>query len=217
MTEDIRTMVPQTGVREFEKKYEKPWCVVLDSEYCSMGRMIGSRACREAGCHYYDSVILLELVPECGVSMEDVAAFENKLRKKELSRQEIISDPEYIRINTAFEKAIDLALKQGPCLIHDRTTKEEIERKGYTAVSVLVYATDPDAKLVRAKVSPLYKDITDSEELAEKIREETRIRMNYHHAHSDTVWGDRNTYDICLNSENLGRDFSAQILAGLMK
>ena len=59
MAEDIRTMTNPDGITEFERGYEVPDCVVLDSTYCSMGRMVANRACKAAGWNYFDSVIRL--------------------------------------------------------------------------------------------------------------------------------------------------------------
>ena len=217
MAEDVRTALDTSGMAEFEKQHEKPDCILLDSEYCSMGRMIGIRACALGGYTYYDAVILLELVPEEGISPDDVFLYEQKLRRSGITREEIVNDPEYIRISSAFDKAVAAALSKGNCLIHDRAVPEMVRALGYTCNYVQTYATDMDAKIVRAKVSPLYKDIADKNVLIEKIREEDNIRFNYHMAHSDTRWGDKDIYDLCINSETLGRDHAAYMLAQLMK
>lgn len=217
MAEDVRKAADTAGLQEFEKQYRAPHCVVLDSEYCSMGRMIGVRACRMAGYAYYDAVILLELVPESGVSIADVEAFEKKLRPALLSKEEITAMPEWERIASVFDRAADIALAKGPCLIHDRMAKEMIEAKGYSCTSVLMYATDADAKIVRAKVSPLYSSLSDPAVITEKIREEDRIRINTRTAQSDKAWGRKDNYDLCINSETFGRDYAAVILAGVMK
>ena len=217
MAEDVRKAADTAGLPEFEKQYTAPHCVVLDSEYCSMGRMIGVRACRLSGYTYYDAVILLELVPDSGVSIEEVEAFEQKLRPALLTKEEITAMPEWQRIASAFDRAADIALAKGPCLIHDRMAKEMIEAKGYSCTSVLMYATDAGAKIVRAKVSPLYSSLSDPDVIAEKIREEDNIRINTRTAQSDHVWGRKENYDLCINSETFGRDYAAAILAGVMK
>ena len=49
------------------------------------------------------------------------------------------------------------------------------------------------------------------------IHEEDNIRINWHKACSETVWGDLNTYDIALNTDVFGRDYSAKLLAKIMK
>jgi len=216
MAEDIRNMASTAGKKEFEKKYTKPYCVVLDSEYCSMGRMIGMIACQQTGYAYYDAMILLEESPKSGITLEEVEAFEERYRKREYSKEELVTDPEYQKIDAAFDQAIDAALAKGPCLIHDRAVKEMIEAKGYSCISVLTYADNMQAKIERAKLSPLYKDLP-SEEIPAKIQEEDNIRINYHKAHSHTAWGDKQTYDLLINAETFGRDEAAAILSAVMK
>ncbi len=217
MAEDIRKMFDTKGTKEFEAQYTLPDCIVLDSEYCSMGRMIADRACRKSGYAYWDAVMLLELVPESGVTIEDVEKFEQKLRRDNVTKEEIIADEEYKKITAAFDQAIDIALSRGKCLIHDRATKEMIIAKGYTCVSAMTYALDIPAKIVRAKLSPLYSYLTDDEEVKQKIHEEDMIRYNYHKAHSDTEWGKKETYDLMINTDMFIRDYSAVILACAMK
>ena len=217
MAEDIRNMADTSGVKAFELQFQKPQCVVLDSAYCSMGRMIGNKACQASGYTFYDAVILLELLPEGSVTIEDVDAFEKRLRTGEWTKEELLADPEYVRIAEAFDKAVDIALSKGPCLIHDRVSKEEVLAKGYTCLSAMTCAEDDAQKIVRARLSPLYQDLQDDEEVKAKIREEDMIRINWHKAHSDIPWGDRRNYDMILNSDLLGRDYCACLLAMIMK
>ena len=217
MAEDVRQALDTSGMEEFERQYEAPYCVVLDSEYCSMGRMIAVRACKISGYRYWDAVQLLELVPECGVTSDDVERFEKRLRTGIIPKEELENDEEYVRISAAFDMAIDIALSKGRCLIHDRATKEMILAKGYTCLSALTYASDIPAKIVRARTSYLYRDISDDEIVKEKIREEDLIRFNYHAAHSGSVWGEKETYDLMINTDMFIRDYSAVLLAAAMK
>ena len=216
MAEDIRTMADTTGVAAFHHQFEKPYCVLLDSEYCSMGRMIAAKACEKAGYTYYDAVILLELLHDPVVNAEYMEKVEKQLRNKHLSREEILSIDGYKELNAAFEKAIAIALSKGPCLIHDRAVKEEIQKRGYSVFTVLNYATDIRTKIERAKLSPANNDCHTDEEYIIRIQEEDNIRYNFHHAKSDTTWGDKATYDLCLNAETLGKDYAIEVLANIL-
>ena len=91
MAEDIRTMKDTSDVKEFQVKYELPDCVVLDSGYCSMGRMIAYEACKRSGYTYYDAVMLLELVPQYGLSKDQVDVYERKLRRRAYSAEELLA------------------------------------------------------------------------------------------------------------------------------
>lgn len=72
MAEDIRNMIQTTGIQAFEKKYENPDVILVDSQYCSMGRMIAVKACENTEYTYYDSVLLLELAKDTGITVNDV-------------------------------------------------------------------------------------------------------------------------------------------------
>ncbi len=215
MAEDIRTMDQVKGA-SFLVEFEKPNCVVLDSAYCSMGRMIGYKACQKAGYAYYDAVTLLELVPESGITKEDVDRVESALRDREYTKEELLANAELQNIIAVFNQAISIALSKGNCLIHDRTVKEWVLSKGYSCVNVFTTANNDDYKVERALSSPLYQHLTDRKVVLEKIAEENHIRSNYHKLQSDTPWGEAETYDLILNSDVLGREYCATVLAHIM-
>lgn len=217
MAESMSSTLSTKGMSEFERGYVVPDCVVLDSAYCSMGRMIALRACKAAGWTYHDTVTLLDLVPECGVTADDVDAFEAKSAAPDANLNELRSSDEYQRILAAYRLAAERALAEGPCLIHDRVGKAFVQSLGKTCASAMTYASDRPAMRVRAKVSPLYADLTDDAELDAAIAYENAHRRSWHALADDgTTWGEPETYDLMINTDLIGRDFAAQILAQLM-
>ncbi|MBR3365390.1 MAG: hypothetical protein IKG53_11010 [Solobacterium sp.] len=217
MAEDIRKVKDVSGIKEFNAVYQLPDCVVLDSAYCSMGRMIGFKACQISGYTYYDANMLLELVPQYGVSKDDVDLYEQKLRTRSFTVEELQADEEFVRLSKIFDEAVDIALSKGRCLIHDRVSKEEVLAKGYSCVSAMTYATDIKAKIVKARTSPIYENVKDDSAVIAGIAEEDMIRRNWKRGHSKYEWGCLETYDMALNSDAFGRDFTAELLASLMK
>lgn len=217
MAESMSSTLSTKGMSEFERGYVVPDCVVLDSAYCSMGRMIALRACKAAGWTYHDTVTLLDLVPECGVTADDVDAFEAKSAAPDANLNELRSSDEYQRILAAYRLAAERALAEGPCLIHDRVGKAFVQSLGKTCASAMTYASDRPAMRVRAKVSPLYADLTDDAEIDAAIAYENAHRRSWHALADDgTTWGEPETYDLMINTDLIGRDFAAQILAQLM-
>ena len=182
-----------------------------------MGRMIAVRACKLAGWTYHDTTTLLELVPECGVTPDDVDAFEAKATAPDADLASLRTSDEYRRIASAYRLAAKRSLEQGPCLIHDRVDKEFVESLGKTCASAMTYAADRPAMRVRAKVSPLYKNLTTDAELDAAIAYEDAHRRAWHALGSDTThWGEPATYDLMINTDLIGRDFAAYLLAQLM-
>lgn len=217
MAESMSSTLSTKGMSEFERGYVVPDCVVLDSAYCSMGRLIALRACKAAGWTYHDTVTLLDLVPECGVTADDVDAFEAKSAAPDANLNELRSSDEYQRILAAYRLAAERALAEGPCLIHDRVGKAFVQSLGKTCASAMTYASDRPAMRVRAKVSPLYTDLTDDDELDAAIAYENAHRRSWRALADDgTTWGEPETYDLMINTDLIGRDFAAQILAQLM-
>lgn len=216
MAEDIRNMASTVGKKEFEKQYQRPDCILLDSQYCSMGRMIGMQACQMTGYEYYDAVILLELIEHKDITIEDVLSYEKKLRFEKIPREQIVNDPMFQKISGYILEAVKIAVSKSACLIHDWGDESILNSLGKTYIKVLTYADDMQTKIERAKLSPLYQN-EPVENLPDRIREEDMVRYNLHHARYDTEWADRDSYDICINSETFGKEFSAQILASLMK
>lgn len=217
MAEDIRTMKDVSNVREFNVQYELPDCVVLDSAYCSMGRMIAYKACQLSGYTYYDAVVLLELVPQYNVTKDDVDRYEQKLRVRSFTEDELQEDAEFRRLSGIFSEAADIALSRGKCLIHDRLSKDEVIAKGYSCISAMTYATDMKAKIVKARTSPLYENVKDDSAVIAGIQEEDMIRKNWKRGHSRSEWGCLETYDLAINTDAFGLDYAAEMLAALMK
>jgi hypothetical protein len=218
MAEDIRNMTNPEGIAEFDRSYVVPDCVVLDSAYCSMGRMVALRACDAAGWTMHDSNTLLALVPECGVTMDDVEAFESQASAPGADLSALRESDECRRITEAFHLAAKRALAKGPCLIHDRVDKAFVEGLGKTCVSAMTYAHDAAAMRVRAQYSPVYAHLTEPAELDAAIAHEDDRRRAWHTLHSDaTRWGEPATYDLMINTDAIGRDFAAELLARLMR
>lgn len=216
MAEDIRTMENTKGIMAFEKHFQKPYCIIMDSEYCSMGRMIAIAACKQKGYAYHDTISLLKL-GEDRLSMDELSMFEDKLRQKRLTQDQMLMMPEFPKIKDVFNQAIKSALAQGPCLIHDRANKQLVASLEHNCLRVMIYAEDMDDKLIRARLSPLYKQVLDDELLKIKIKEEDNIRANYHQACSNMEWGIKENYDLCLNSDVLGQEMAIKLLASCMQ
>ena len=215
MAEDIRNTIQTAGIQAFEKKYENPDVILVDSQYCSMGRMIAVKACENTEYTYYDSVLLLELVKDTGITISDVEQFEKQLRSKTADLSEMDSEL-FKKIQNAFILAISRATTKGKCLIHDRATVRMIQDLNLSCISVMIRNSGTHTKCIRASKSPLYQTITDEDTLMTCIQEEDHIRRNWKKLCGEDTWNISTSYDLILDSEVFTRDFSAQILHQLM-
>lgn len=217
MRDDVHSKEFWDGVEKkatFQKQFKRPDCIILDSEYCSMGRMIAVKACESSGYAYYDAEKLMSLLkPE---ERELVAQYDKVLENTELTAEDLKKDKEFACVCQLYQQAIRQALKEGPCLIHECGIKERLEQDGYTSLSVLFYAMDQQEKRERAKTTAIYKDLETPEQLDKAIEKENHRRRIYHDALSDRPWGMKEAYDLCLNTDVMGRKKSAELLGALM-
>ena len=75
---------------------------------------------------------------------------------------------------------------------------------------------DQQEKRERARTAAIYKDLETAEELDKAIEREDHRRRIYHNALSERPWGRKEAYDLCLNTDVLGRKKSAELLEALM-
>ena len=102
------------GQEVFEKNMKRPDCVILDSEYCSMGRMVAMKACEGTAYTYYDASLLLDLLPEEREQKEKILEYDAVLAGWKGTAQELAEDPEFQRISGIYRKAVKAALEKGP-------------------------------------------------------------------------------------------------------
>lgn len=203
------------GKVEFEKIYQKPHCIALDSEYCSMGRMIAVKACEKAGYTYYDASDLLDLT-DGRLSEKQLVEWDAKISKEGVALQEIRADKEFQNLAKCLFQAVEKALKLGPCLIHERISKDWVVEHGYSCTAVMIYATDYENKISRVKVEPRYMNLETEEELEAALKKEDNKRRNYHNFLTGELWGKKESYDLLLNSESLGLNKCVEVLSQMM-
>lgn len=204
----------EEGKNSFHTGYTKPDVVLMDSAYCSMGRMIAIRACKAAGMEYYDARKLLELVQDDGITAETVNRFESRLSQETIDAEALRQDPDYARIRRAYRKAADIAVSRGRCLIHEKAMPEDFA--GRHVLKVFTFTDNRDYIIERAKVNPVYAALGSEEEVLAAAEAENNIRKNWKKLCGSAPWGSAGSYDLCLNTDQLGREYAAAVLAHLL-
>lgn len=216
MAEDIRNMVVPSTLA-FQHVFETPDCIVMDSSYASMGRMLSRKACEKAGWSYYDGASLLDLVPESGITKQMADQFDCRLASADDDWMELKEDEAFLKIWNCYTEAVHRALETGPCLIHDRIPRSYLKAQGFSCIAIMNYAADRVKRRERAKASPLYRSLESARELDDAIAFEDAARQRWHAlADGSTTWGRPETYAAMLNADELGMECASDILAMFM-
>ncbi|EGP4970973.1 cytidylate kinase-like family protein [Enterococcus faecium] len=188
----------------------------IDSEYCSMGRWIVLVTAKKLGMSYYDDAKLLQSINDSELNNK-VNTLTKELKVTSQTFEDIRLNEDFKTIQYAFNREIEKILMDGPSIIHERGDKKHLERKN-NCLSVLIYNSSVDAKRPRVKLDELYKNGHFSDTQLEHIlNQEDQARRLYKNAcYNQNVWGNKEYYDLCLNTAFLSKEQCVEILVAAL-
>lgn len=184
--------------------------VFMDSEYCSMGRWISLIMADACGMQLYEGIDLAQLSDEEWLTPAYLNDFDNRISGK--SADELRDDEEFQRVSAALTEAARTAIAQGPCIIHERGLGGLLADTP-DSLRVLLYNTNMEHRIPRALGDPIFGLANAGhDEVVAFIRQQDADRAAFRDALVDTAWGEKTSYDICLDSDLLSREKCAEIL-----
>lgn len=188
--------------------------LLMDSEYCSMGRWISWIVAERYDLKMYEADDVANMIEWLGASkLNDLY---NRIAFMDID--DIRKDDEFIKIKDALNnKVIELA-NQNNCIFHEMAAYEVLG-KDHKTIKVMLYCTDIEGKIRRAISDlkfPAMKNAS-KEEILEHCKLQDLGRMKYHDACSEKSYGMKENYDICINSALFGKEKSAEILSEVYK
>lgn len=180
--------------------------ITISREFGSGGNEVGKRLADKLGYAYYDSEIINLLVKETGMSEEYIA---------NISERGIYPMPfhfgQTFSTNLSIQKSqTDILVKQNKILkqIADKGNAVIVGRganiilKEYNPLNIFVYA-NIDSKLNRCREKgPKDENLTDKE-LINKIKGVDKNRKAFYNLISNIEWGNKENYDLCINTSNI--------------
>lgn len=209
--------------------------ITISREYGSGGRLIGKLIAESLGYDFYDKEIIDMAAQESGLSPDFIKKTEQNISSswlynlllgstysgtasgqatKVIGTQPVL--PLADQVFNAQRKTILNLAKKGSCVIVGRcadfilSTNEEIDKNDL--FNVFIYA-DMEEKLKR--IETLYKE---TESAAKKtITQIDKRRANHYNTFTDNIWGNRQNYDLMINSSVLGIEETANLITQMAK
>ena len=186
--------------------------ITIAREYGSGGRYVGRLIADKLGIKFYDKDLIIKLAKETGLSEEYI---ENSEQKNDgLS---ILNNGYYFGLNNADELFIketemvnELADKES-CVIIGRCS-DFILKDRENVIKVFIYS-DMEGKLKRA--TKFYG--LDKEKAEKEIKRIDKLRGNHYKYYTEKEWTDYANYDICINSDILGVEKTADFICEMVK
>lgn len=201
----------------------KPLVVTIGREYGSAGREIGRKLASELGIKCYDKELLAIASKESGMCEELFHNHDEKPTNSFLyslvmdtysmgySTSSFIDMPLNHKVFLAQFDSIKKLADSESCVIVGRCADYALEEHNNT-VKVFIKAKMP------AKVKRIMRIYGYNEDKAKDLCVKTdKKRSNYYNYYSSKKWGDAKSYDLCIDSSELGIDGAVELIKQYIK
>ena len=186
--------------------------ITIAREYGSGGRYVGRLIADKLGIKFYDKDFIEKLAQETGLSEEYIEANEQKM-----SKFSNFNNGYYIGLNNSD----DLFLKESE-LIKELADKESSVIIGRCADFILKDRKDVLKVFIYSNMEDKVKRATeiygfDKIKSEKEIKRIDKLRSNHYKHYTEKEWKDYSNYDICINSDKLGVEKSAELICEMVK
>ena len=186
--------------------------ITISREFGSGGHEIGAKLAEKLSVPLYDKEIIDKAAEQTGLSAEYIAEHEQRytsslmfnLAMGNYSRTGEL--PLHDQIDIVQSEIIRNYAKEGSCVIVGRCADYVLE-DDFECLNVFIYAPD-EVKLER--ITERYSG--DARTAAKLIKETNRMRSKHYNSFTGKIWGDRQNYDLMLNSGRLGIDGCVEMI-----
>ena len=181
--------------------------ITIAREYGSGGRYIGRLIADKLGIKFYDKDFIEKLAQETGLSEEYIEENEQKM-----SKFSNFNNGYYIGLNNSD----DLFLKESE-LIKELADKESSVIIGRCADFILKDRKDVLKVFIYSNMEDKVKRATEIYGFDKEIKRIDKLRSNHYKHYTEKEWKDYSNYDICINSDKLGVEKSAELICEMVR
>ena len=180
--------------------------ITISREFGSGGKEVAKRLADELGYAYYDSEILRLLAKETNMSEEYI---------RDISERGVY--PYAFQFAKSFAMYSAMQNNQTEILVKQAKILKQIAQKGdsiivgrgadtilkeYNPMKIFVYA-NLESKISRCKQKAKEDEKLTDKELEKKIKSIDKNRKEFNSLISNTEWGNKENYNLCINTSNI--------------
>ena len=196
---------------EVENQNGRNIVITIAREYGSGGRYIGKLVAEKLGIKLYDKEFVKKVAEETGLSEEFI---KNNEQKRDALAD--LNNGYYFGLNNADE----LFLKESE-IIKNTAEKESCVIVGRCADFILNDRKDVTKVFIYSDMENKVKRATefyglDKAKAEKEITRINKLRANHYKHYTEKEWNNPNNYDICINSDTLGVEKSADLICEIV-
>lgn len=190
-----------------DNQLDKPIVITVAREYGSGGRYIGRLIADKLGIKFYDKEFIVEVAKETGLSEEYIE--NNEQKRGSLAG---LNNGYYFGLDNSdelFIKESELIKKvanKESCVIIGRCADFILQDKE-NVIKVFVYSNMEDKVKRATEIYGFNKNKAEKE-----IKRIDKLRANHYKHYTEKEWDNHSNYDICINSDTLGVEKSAELI-----
>lgn len=196
--------------------------ITIGREFGSGGRELGLRLSQRLGIAYYDQEIIAEISKRTELSEQYV--------RKMAEKKPIFSFPLHIgrsfhyMQNSPWDLNLSIFREQS-AIIREMAEKSDCVIVGRCADDILrdmnplrifVYG-DMETKLERYRKRAGSDEKMTDREILSNIRKIDKNRSEYYGLYTGKVWGDKQSYDLCINTSKISVERASELLAEFVR
>lgn len=195
-----------------DNQLDKQVVITIAREYGSGGRYVGRLIADKLGIKLYDKDFIMKVAEETGLSEEYIE--ENEQKRNTLAN---LNSGYYFGLSNADElfvkesELIEQVAGTETCVIVGRCADFILKDKP-NVIKVFIYS-DEKSKIERA--TKYYQ--MDDKKAEKEITRIDKLRANHYKYYTSKDWKDISNYDICLNSDTLGVEKTADMICEMVK
>ena len=182
--------------------------ITIAREYGSGGRYVGRLVAQKLGIKFYDKDIMVKLAEETGLSLDYIESNEQKRDNIANISSNIAGLTTQDNLYLEESKLIK-SLSSSSCVIIGRCA-DDILKDEKNILKVFIYS-DMDDKIKR--VTTHYN--IDKKNALKEIKRINKLRSNHYKHYTGKNWGMPDNYDLCINSDLLGVEKTAEIISDM--
>ena len=196
--------------------------ITIGREFGSGGRELGRRLSEKLGFAYYDQEIISEISRRTELSEQYVRKMAEK--KPMFSFPLHIGRSFHYMQNSPWDLNLSIFREQS-AIIREMAEKSDCVIVGRCADDILremnplrifVYG-DMETKLERCRKRTGSDEKMTDREILSNIRKIDKNRSEYYGLYTGKVWGDKQSYDLCINTSKISVERASELLAEFVR
>ena len=210
----------ETPIKEVQEiKNEKGIVITIGREFGSGGKYIAEELSKRLGIKLYDEELLERVSEEKGIDIKLLEQADEKqknsfwytLAMSSFSNTDSVNSltdlPTEDRIFIEEAKVIEELADTESCIIVGRCSNAILKDK-YNVVNIFVYSSDFDFKVKRK----IKLENIDEKAAIKLIHKTDKDREAYYNYFSNEKWGDRNGYDLSIDTSKLKMEDAIELI-----